>query len=312
MTITVLDLIDANIELRKIADTFYQEIQNWYRHDDRGNVVKFPMNIPAGTKGESIREGHDNSFIVGQRYFRFLSLDLDATKVKALLDEFVENFISYEHFFQKRREIVAATRATKSEDVFYTLPEKFLPQHNQFKNKLIAYHSMLANYKSNPKSQEIELRLLFAQMSARLIKEDKCTLEVVNEACIRARSTIASKNETLTLNGIYELNKNFSGMMAFRFIHFKHDPKSNQHELQTEDASEQIRKLTVFLQKLPNLQTLDIFKGVFAETLFRQTRSQKNAWNTVSLFHINQNNLLSEKDKERRQLMLNEIRGFKK
>lgn len=314
MTITILDLIDANTQLSNKADKFYKEIENWYRQDDRGHVVNYPMNIPAREKGESDREDQNNAYVVGRRYFRFLNLDLNPKNVKDLLDEFVEKFISSEDFLDSRRQGYTALEATHTQSKIYTLPARFIPQYDEFRMELADYYSLLINYKPDPKREEIELRMVFAKMASRLIKEDECTLAVVNEACNKARSTIGSKSGTLDAHDIYKLYRQFCGMMVYRFFSYSFDPKTNKFALSLEEADEQVSKLTNFLEKLPNLQTLDKFQSVFAETLFVQTRSQKNAWNSVTLFQTNQH-LLNNAALEKRQNLLKDVRefsGFKK
>lgn len=147
--------IESYFALRKIADDLYKNIQDHYRHDEKG-VVRYPINIPANNIGVSAKPYHINAFNLGRLAFELLSDQPTTQNCKRIFTE--SRIYTTDH----------------TDNPFIRLDEKFKNDLAEFYKTFDTFMYKNAKVEGNFQSylEEDSLKEYFADVARTLVKDE--------------------------------------------------------------------------------------------------------------------------------------------
>lgn len=185
-TVTILSQIKAVKALLKFAREQSDAIEDYYRHDDRGEVFYHPMNIAAGNCGSSERGGRGDfhlqrcAFALAKNIYYQLYKELWTNN--NLLEKLLKIQKEYNnHLFETEADLKAKFESAVPDAdgrkcvSSSAIPDRFFPAYLAFGKML---HEVISNLDSIPSDPNIwinELNLMFREHARKLIHQGRIT-----------------------------------------------------------------------------------------------------------------------------------------
>lgn len=252
-TVTIASII-ANIKTLKVfADDKYNEIEDFYRHDNNGRVFNSPMNVPAGHVGGNNRGDmmlQNNAYLVAKDYYFTFLMKENPTEI---IDALIKNY-EKEKFTPQSKQI---NGTPPLEDRFCLDIENFIENLKKLQQDL--------NQVSKDEAAWREcFTIIFNQQSVNLINKYGVTTRTFNSALQAISKDLTEAPELLTIDidYLYRLSR----MITPTVFSLSTNTSSGKTKTHTNIDS----RLTDYLKALKYVNLTELFQQVFEQCYYEK------------------------------------------